>query len=102
MQVYYDRLEKLFTRGKKFKVEEKKRILLKVRPKIKKLCIMWDCAIMEALLATALEEEKVLQELRETPFDPLKERKKFMNVANAMVEKHTQVLGNVLVNFFKR
>jgi hypothetical protein len=83
-------------------VEEKKRILSKVRPKIKKLCIVWDCANMEALLATILEEEKVLQELRKTPFDPLKEQKEFMNVANAMVEKHTQVLGNVLVNFFKR
>jgi hypothetical protein len=34
---------------------------------------VWDCANMEALLATALEVEKVIRELRETPFDPLKE-----------------------------
>ncbi len=57
---------------------------------------------MEALLATALEVEKVIWELKETPFDPLKEQKEFMNVANAMVEKQTQVLGNFLVNFFKK
>ncbi len=63
---------------------------------------MWDCANMEALLATALEVEKVLGELRETPLDPLKEQEEFMNVANAMVEKQTQVLGNILVNFFKK
>jgi len=61
--------------------------LSKLKPKIKKLCIVWDCANMEALLAIALELEKVLGELRETPFDPLKEQEEFMNVTNAMVEK---------------
>ncbi len=57
---------------------------------------------MEALLATTLEVEKVLGELKETPFDPFKEQKEFMYVANVMVEKQTQVLGKFLVNFFKK
>jgi hypothetical protein len=46
--------------------------------------------------------EKVLGELKETPFDPFKEQKEFMYVANVMVEKQTQVLGKFLVNFFKK
>jgi hypothetical protein len=57
---------------------------------------------MEASLATALEEEKILGELGETPFDPFKEQEEFMNVANVTIEKQTQVLGNSLFNFFKK
>jgi len=63
---------------------------------------VWDCANMEALLAPTLEVEKVIGELRETPFDPFKGQKGFMYVANVMVEKQTQMLGKFLVNFFKK
>jgi hypothetical protein len=77
----------LFTRGKIKEVELKRKFLSKLRPKVRKLCIVQNCANMEALLAIALEVEKVLGELRETPFNPFKEQEEFMIVANVMVEK---------------
>ncbi len=58
--------------------------------KIKKLCVVRDYTIMESLLVTTLEVEKVQGELRETPYEPLKQKqKKFMNGEDLVVEKQT-------------
>jgi hypothetical protein len=77
----------LFTRGNIKEVEQKRKFLSKLRPKVRKLCIVRNCANMEGLLATALEVEIFFGELRETPFDPFKEQEEFMIIANVMVEK---------------
>jgi hypothetical protein len=42
------------------------------RPKIKKLCVVHTYADMDELLATTIKVEKVLGEIEETPFEPLK------------------------------
>lgn len=65
--------------------------------------VVKDYANKEALLAIILEVEKVLGELRKTPYEPLKEeQEEFMNGEDLVVEKWVQVLNNYLAKLFKR
>jgi hypothetical protein len=67
------------------------------------LHVVKDYANKEALLAIILEVEKVLGELRKTPYEPLKEeQEEFMNGEDLVVEKWVQVLNNYLAKLFKR
>jgi hypothetical protein len=76
------------------------RFLSKLKLEFKKLCVD---ANMVALLATTLEVEKVFGKLGKTPFEPFKEeQEEFMSGRNVTIEKHAQVLGSSLVNFFQK
>jgi hypothetical protein len=44
-----------------------------LRPKIQKLCLVKTFADIEELVGATIELEKVLGELGETPYEPLKE-----------------------------
>jgi hypothetical protein len=46
---YYDRMEKLFTRGKLEDVKQNRRFLFQLCLEIKKLCVMKDYANMEGM-----------------------------------------------------
>jgi hypothetical protein len=50
-------MEKLFTRGKLEDIEQRQRLLSRLRPKIRKLFVMKDYTNMDELLAVALEVE---------------------------------------------
>ncbi len=50
-------------------------------------------------MGAAIELERVLGELGETPFEPLKEEQE--GVAETMIEKQVDALNNTLVNFLK-
>ncbi len=63
VQVYYDRMEKLFVRGKLEDVGQKKRFMFRLCLEIKKLCVMKDYANMEKMFIATLEVEWVLIEL---------------------------------------
>ncbi len=76
VHVYYDRMEKLFTRGKLEDGEQKRKFWTQLRPKIKKLCVMKDHASMEALLNATLEVKRVLAKLGETPFELLRKSRR--------------------------
>ncbi len=58
----------------------------KLRPKIRKLCIVRTFADIEEMVGAATELERVLGELDETPFEPLKEEHD-EGVAETMMEK---------------
>jgi hypothetical protein len=47
-----------------------------LKPKIKKLCIVCTYVDMDELLAVTMEVEKVVGEIRETPYEPLKDERK--------------------------
>lgn len=66
-------MEKLFARGKLEDIEQRKRFVSKLCPKIRKLYVMRGYASMDELLATALEVKRILVELGETPYELLKE-----------------------------
>lgn len=63
----------MFVRGKILDVERRRRFLAHFRPKIRKLCVVCTYVDMEKLLATAIEVKKVLGEIGETTFKPLKD-----------------------------
>jgi hypothetical protein len=95
-------MEKLFAKGK-LKDVEQRRFLSHLQLEIKKLCIMRDCANMEALLNVALEMEQVLAELGETPFELLKgEQEKNMGIVEMVVEKQVQMLNESSINLLRK
>ncbi len=71
-----------------------------LRPKIRKLCMVRVFADIEELVAAAIEVERVLGELGEMPFEPLKEEREEGTEDNTM-EKQVAALNNTLINFLK-
>jgi len=55
---------------------------------------------IEELVSAATELERVLGELGESPFEPLKEEQE-EGVAKTMMEKQVTALNNTLINFLK-
>ncbi len=100
VQKYFERLDKLFQRGRILNAEHKRRFLGKLRPEIRKLCIVRTFADIEEMVGAATELERVLGELGETPFEPLKEEQD-EGVAETMMEKQVNALNDTLINFLK-
>ncbi len=73
VQKYFEHLNKLFQKGRILDAEQRRRFLAKLRLEIQKLCVVRTFADIEELVGTATELERVLGELGETPFEPLKE-----------------------------
>jgi len=62
----------LFRKGKIQDVEQKRRFLARLRPEIRKLCVVRTFADIEELVGTTMEVERILGELRETPYELLR------------------------------
>jgi septum formation topological specificity factor MinE len=73
VQRYFEQLDKLFQRGKIPDAEQRRQFLGKLRPEIRKICVVRTYANIEEMVDAATELERVLGELGETPFEPLKE-----------------------------
>jgi predicted aspartyl protease len=101
VQKYFERLDKLFQRGRIPDAKQRRRFLAKLRPEIRKLCVVRTFADVEELVAAATKVERVLGELGETPFEPLREEQE-EGIKEAIMEKQVTALNNTLVNFFKR
>jgi hypothetical protein len=97
---YFERLNRLFQRGRIPDVEQRRRFLARLRPEIRKLCVVRVFADIEELVAATIEVERVLGELGETPFEPLKEEQEEGTKENTM-EKQVATLNSTLINFFK-
>jgi len=54
-------------------VEQRKRFLARLRPEIRKLCVVKTFANIEELVGATTEVERILGELGETPYEPLRE-----------------------------
>jgi len=80
--------------------EQKRRFLAKFRPEIRKLCVVRTFTDIEELVGAATELERVLGELGETPYEPLREEQE-EETSETMMEKQVTVLNNTLINFFK-
>jgi hypothetical protein len=101
VQKYFERLDKLFRRGRILDAVQRRRFLARLRPEIQKLCVVTTFTDIEKLVGAAIKFERVLGELGETPFEPLKEEQE-EGVEETMMEKQVTALNNTLVNFFKR
>jgi len=73
VQKYFERLDKLFQRGRIQDAEQCRRFLARLSPEIRKLCMVRTFVDIEELVGATIEVERVLGELGETPFEPLKE-----------------------------
>ncbi len=100
MQKYFERLDKLFRKGQIQDVEQRRRFLARLRPEIRKLCVVRAFVNIEELVATAIEVEKVLGELGETPLEPLKEERDEV-IEETIMEKQVTTLNETLINLFK-
>jgi hypothetical protein len=100
VQKYFERLDKLFRKGQIQDVEQRRRFLARLRPEIRKLCVVRVFADIEELVGTAIEVERVLSELGETPYETLREEQE-EDTSESTVEKHVATLNNTLINFFK-
>jgi len=101
VQKYFERLDKLFQKGRIPDTEQRRRFLGRLRPEIRKLCIVRTFANIEELVGAATELERVLGELGETPYKPLKEEHE-EGVVETMMEKQVNALNNTFINFLKR
>ncbi len=75
--------------------------MARLRPEIRKLCIVRTSTDIEELVGATTELERVLGEIGETPFEPLKEEQK-EGVEETLMEKQVTALNNTVVNFFKQ
>jgi len=100
VQKYFERLDKLFQKGRILDAEQRRRFLGRLRPEIQKLCVVRTFVDIEKLVGAATELERVLGELSETPYEPLKEEHE-EGIAETMMEKQVNVLNNTLINFLK-
>jgi hypothetical protein len=100
VQKYYERLDKLFQRGRIQDAEQRRWFLARLRPEIRKLCVVRTFVDIEELVGAAIEVERVLGELDETPFEPLKEEQE-EGTEETIMEKQVTALNETLVNFFK-
>jgi hypothetical protein len=99
VQKYFERLDRLFQKGKIQDAEQRRRFLARLRPEIRKLCLVRTFTDIEKLVSAATELERVLGELGETPFEPLKEEQE--GVVEMMMERQVIALNNTLINFLK-
>ncbi len=74
--------------------------MARLRPEIRKLCVIRNFVNIEELVSAAIEVERVLGELGETPFEPLREEQD-EGVAETSMEHQVANLNNTLINFFK-
>jgi hypothetical protein len=100
VQKYFERLNKLFRKGKIQDVEQRRRFLARLRPEVRKLRVVKAFADIEELVGVASEVERVMGELGETPYEPLREEQ-LEETSESNVEKQVTALNNTLINFFK-
>ncbi len=81
-------------------VEQRRRFLARLRPEIRKLCVVRTFTDIEELVGAATEVERVLAELGETPYEPLREEQE-EEASESSVERQVTALNNALINFFK-
>jgi len=88
VQLYYDRLERLFVKGRILDAKRKRRFLSNLRPKLRKLSMVCTYQNMDELLSATIEVEKVLGEIGETPYEPLQEeREEELTLGETSIDK---------------
>jgi hypothetical protein len=70
VQLYFERLDDLFRKGKIKDVEQRHKFLAHLQLRIKKLCTVKTYANVKEMLSVAKEVERVYGEFAETPFEP--------------------------------
>ncbi len=99
---YYEWLNKLFQRGQIQDAACRRRILAKVRPKIRKLCVVRTYIDIEEVVVVVVEIECVLGELEGTPYEPMKEEQDETMFGESTIDSQLHVLNEILINSFRK
>ncbi len=100
MQKYYERLNKLFQRGQIQDVEQPHKFLAKLKLEIRKLCVVKTYDDIEEVVIMATKIERMLGELRDTPYEPMKEKKDEVAFGKSTMDQQLHVLNETFINFF--
>ncbi len=73
VQKYYERLDKLFQWGQIQDVKHHRKVLAKLKLEIRKLCVVRTYIDIEGVVVATIKIERVLGELKETPYKLMKE-----------------------------
>jgi hypothetical protein len=90
----------LFWKGKIQDVEQRRRFLARLRPEIRKLCVVRTFTNIEEVVGAVTEVERVLGELGETPYEFLPEEQE-EEAPESNVEKQVVALNNTIIHLFK-
>jgi hypothetical protein len=74
--------------------------MARLKPEIQKLCVVRTFTNIEELVGAVTKLERVLGELRETPYEPLKEEQE-KGASKTMMEKQVIALNNTFIKLFK-
>jgi hypothetical protein len=74
--------------------------LARLRPKIRKLCVVRTYIDIEEVVTVIIEIERVLGELGETPYEPMKEEQEETMFGESTIDHQLHVLNDTLINFF--
>jgi hypothetical protein len=74
--------------------------LAKLRPEIRKLCIVKTYTNIDEVVVAIAEIEQVLGEFKETPYEPVKEEQDETTSGESTIDQQLHVLNETLINFF--
>jgi len=86
----------------KYKMQNKHRFLAILRPKIKKFCVVRTYTNIEEVVTAIVEIERVLGELGEIPYKPMKEEQEETMFGESITDHQLHVLNDTLINFFRK
>jgi len=96
---YYERLNKLFQWGQIQDAKHPRRFLARLRLEIRKLCVVRTYTNIEEVVTIVVEIERVLGELGEIPYKPMKEEQDETMSGKSTTNGQLHVLNETLINF---
>jgi len=101
VEKYFERLDKLFQRGRIGDIKQKIRFLAQLKLELRILCVVRTNIDIEEMVIATIEIERVLRDLGQTPCDPLREEKDEDVIKESSTDKKLSMLNETLIHFFK-
>jgi hypothetical protein len=101
VEKYFERLDKLFHKGKIGDVKQRKRFLARLRLELRRLCVVKTYTDIEEMVIVAIKIQRLLGDLGETPYDPLREEKDEDVIGESSIDKQLSMLNETLIHFLR-
>ncbi len=94
---YYERLDKFFQQGQIQDAEQHCKFMARLRPKIRKLCVVRTYTDIEEMVVVVVEIEHILGGLGATPYEPMKEEHDETTFRESTIDCQFNVLNETLI-----